>query len=332
LATAVTGTGSFKINGTEIQYDAASDSLATVLARINDSTAGVTAVYETANDRVVLYNRATGNRGVALEDVQGNFLQATGLLDAAGGSLVAGQDLQYQLNGGATRTSESNTISESSSGVPGLSVTALTTGSVTVTVSQDVEAIKTAISDFVDSYNKVQSVIGNYTASSTDADGKVTAGVLANDLETHEISRTLRGLSMGTASDPDLGAVVRLEQLGYEGNGYDNQLALSDSDTLDQALSTQLADVKKFFTNATAGLAVTLDAFLENTTGVDGTLEDQEDSLTVQSSRIDDQITEMERIVQMHRENLINSFVAMETARSNLNQQLQYLMQQCGTS
>ncbi|WP_410962433.1 flagellar filament capping protein FliD, partial [Salmonella sp. SAL4355] len=75
-----------------------------------------------------------------------------------------------------------------SSGIAGLSVTALKANStVSVTVASDTDKIKTAIKDFVDAYNKVQSLIDTQTASSTDAKGVVTAGLLAGDLDADQI-------------------------------------------------------------------------------------------------------------------------------------------------
>jgi len=124
FGTAITGTGEFKINGVSINYDAATDTLSDVVSRINNSAAGVTAQYDTVSDRLTLTNKTTGDVSVALQNVTGNFLTATKVLTAAGGTLVAGQDLKYTLNGGATLTSRSNTVTGADHGIAGLSVTA----------------------------------------------------------------------------------------------------------------------------------------------------------------------------------------------------------------
>jgi len=44
-----------------------------------------------------------------MQDVTGNFLAATGL---SGGTLQHGANLQYNINGGGTLTSLSNTITQ----------------------------------------------------------------------------------------------------------------------------------------------------------------------------------------------------------------------------
>jgi flagellar hook-associated protein 2 len=317
------GTGEFKINGVSITFNPSTDTLSSVMARINSSTAGVTASYDSVNDRFVLTNKATGDRGVALEDVTGNFLAATGL---SNGTLQRGQNLLYTVNGGGTLSSQSNTIADTSSGLTGLSVSVLDTGSVTVQVSSDVEAMKTAIEDFVTAYNQAHSLIDTNTASSTDSTGKVTAGILAAETQANDLSRQLRGLMSAQITGLS-GSITRFDQLGYASNGYDNALVLSESETLDHVLSEHLNEVKDFFANETNGFAVEFDQYLDATVGEDGTLVEYQDNLTDQATDIDDQIAEMERIVQLNRQQLIDSFVAMETARSKIDQQMQFLQQ-----
>ncbi len=96
FTTAITGystggsAGEFKVNGVSIKFDSATDSVSGMLDRINSSTAGVVASYDSVNDRFSLTNKNTGSVGVALEDVGGsNFLQAAGLL---GGALTLGKN------------------------------------------------------------------------------------------------------------------------------------------------------------------------------------------------------------------------------------------------
>ena len=149
-----------------ISFNASTDTVNDVLARINDSAAGVTARYDSINDRFLLTNKSTGDVGIALEDVTGNFLSATGL---SSGTLSRGKNLLYAVNGGSQMVSPSNTIPASASPVPGLSVTALKVGTTTVEVATDTTKIKTAITDFITEYNKVQVMIDTETASSTDA-------------------------------------------------------------------------------------------------------------------------------------------------------------------
>ena len=321
------GAGAFTVNGVSIAFNAATDSLSDVLARINDSTAAVTASYDSLNDRLVLRDKNTGDVGIALQDVSGNFLAATGL---SGGTLQRGKNLLYSVNGGPQLTSSSNTITEASSGIPGLSVTAAKEGaSTTVTVGSDTAKIKTAITDFLDEYNKAQSMIDTQTTSSTDAKGKVTANPLTGDSDANNIAAQLRSL-VGAQVSGLAGTIKQLAALGIESNGNDNTLKLSDSSKLDAALANNLTGVRDLFTNSTNGLAVKLDSYLNSTIGDNGSLVSHQNTLTKQVADIDTQIADAEKRVQEDRQRMIDEFVAMETAQARINQQLQFLAQNLG--
>lgn len=337
FTTAITGgsAGEFKVNGVSIKFDSATDSVAGVLDRINSSTAGVVASYDTVNDQFSFRNKNTGSVGVALEDVTGNFLQAAGLLNGTGGlvegALTLGKNLQYKVNNGGTLTSQSNTISAASSGLTGLSVTALAVAtaenpSFTVTVGVDTAKIKSAITGFASAYNATQAMLNSSTASTTDAKGKVTAGILADDPEATNLSTQMRALATGTISGLT-GSIARLESLGLSSNGYDDALSTTGIAALDTALADNPASIKDFFANSTSGFAVTFDAFLEKTIGESGSMTAHQTNLTKQAAAIDPQITDMEKLVQSEIERLTMSFVAMEQAQAKNNQQLQFLQQ-----
>ncbi|MCF7668932.1 MAG: flagellar filament capping protein FliD [Verrucomicrobia bacterium] len=331
LSTAVSdggsGNGEFTINGVSISFDASSDTMNDVIGRINNADAGVSASYDAVNDKLILRNKTTGDVGIALSDVTGNFLSASGLLD---GTMQRGNDLQYSVNSGGTLTSHSNTITDDSSGITGLSVNVLQQGSFNITVNSDNESIKSGIQDFVSAYNETQTLIDTYTASSTDADGKVEAGILTGERDAFTLSSELRSYAYDQVSSLS-GTINKLDDLGYTTSGYSNQITLSDEEQLDNAISTNLEDVQEFFSDATSGLATSFSTYLENTAGTDGTLETRQDTLSEQMSSIDDQITSMEKLVQSHKEQLINSFVQMEKAQAKIDQQMQFLNQKFGS-
>lgn len=331
------GAGAFLINGVTINFNATSDNVASVISRINDSTAGVVANYDSTNNRFTLTDKSTGDVGISVQDVTGNFMAATGL---GGGTLARGKNLLYTVNGGPQLSSQSNTIADTSSGLTGLSVTALAKGSFNVTVGADTATIKTAITNLVTEYNKVQSLISTQTASTTDATGKVTAGLLAGDQDTESMTSTLRNLLNGAISSSS-GQTLRLDSLGFASNGQDNSLSSSDLSGLDSALATNLSGLKDLFTNSSSGLAVQLNSFLTSTigtagapvdgvVGTDGSLVTHQANLTKQSADIDTQISKIEAQVQVYQTQMTNEFVAMETAEQQTNQQMQFLQQNFG--
>src|SRR5882724_1044947 len=322
------GTGAFSINGVTINFNASADSVSDILNRINDSTAGVTASYDSINDRFQLTNKTTGDMGISLQDVTGNFLAATGL---SGGTLQHGTNLQYNINSGGTLTSLSNTITQDSSGLTGLSVTALKLGTTTVSVGSDTAKIKAAITDFVTQYNAVQKFIDTQTSSTTNSSGKVTAGILAGDIDANDIETKLR--RMTTNTPPGLSGVIQnLDSLGIVSNGTDNTLSLTDTTKLDNALAGNLSAVKNLFTDATSGLATNLSTYVTGLTGDNGIVTTKETNFTKASSDIDTNIASMERTILDDQDRMTSEFVAMETAQAQINQQKQYLNSAFGTS
>lgn len=314
------GAGEFKINGVSIAFNSTTDSVADVLARINQSSAGVTASYDSMNDRFLLANKSTGDVGMALEDVTGNFLAATGL---SSGSLSRGKNLLFAVNNGPTQVSRSNSITAADSGIPGLTVTAAKEGSTTVSVSADTAKIKTAITDFVAAYNKVQSLIDTQTASSTDSKGKVTAGILAADPEANDVASRLRSLVNQSVSGLS-GSIKQLAGLGINSNGTDNNIALSDSATLDAALANNPSQVKDLF-SSTSGIAASLSTYLTKIAGDSGTLVTKQTTLNKQIADIDTQVADMERLVLARKDQMTAGFLAMEKAQAAINQQMQFL-------
>lgn len=315
----INGAGEFKINNVSITFNT-TDTVQNVIDRINNSTAGVTASYDAVNDRFVLTSKTTGDQGIALEDVTGNFLAASGL---GAGALERGKDLLYSIDDGGTLSSKSNTITEDSSGLAGLSITVLDQGTTNFTVSSDNAKIKKAITDFLDEYNNLQKMIDTNTASTTDAKGKVTAGVLAQDNDASEIAKNLRSIVVKQLTTAF--GVKSLNDLGIVSNGDDDTLELDDEAKLDAALGDNLTAVTNLFSDATDGIAVKIAAYIEKTTGDDGTLIAHQKTLTDQMTDIDEQIAQMERIVLEQKEAMELKFIAMEQAQAQINQQLQYL-------
>ena len=192
FATAVTtGAGSFKINGIEINYDATVDSLSNVIERINQSSAGVTALYDSQSDKLVLTQERTGSAAISLESVTGNFLLATGLFGAA---QTLGSNASYKINGGALQYASSNTVSDAVTGLT-LTLRATTAAPVDVEVFADTSAVAGRIDGFVKDYNALMARVERYTAFNEDGDN----GLLFGDQTLRFLDRNLRQRITGTA-------------------------------------------------------------------------------------------------------------------------------------
>jgi len=320
------GNGAFKINGVTINYDASTDTIQDVINNINASAAGVTASYDPINNRFAIANTTTGDVGISMQDVTGNFLAATGL---SSGTLSHGKDLLYTLNGSSQQiASQSNTITPTSSGITGLTVSALTTGTTTVSVSPDTTTISNTIQQFVTDYNTLQTYMQSQEAVTTAASGAVTPGTLTGDTTTNDIVGNLRSI-MGAFENiaGTSGAVTGLSDLGFESDGQDNKIALSNSSTLTSALTSNLSDVAALFSDPTSGLATQMNTFITNTLSTNGELPVRTADLTTQSGTISTQISNLENKITNDTNQWNSEFANMETAESQTNQELTYLSQ-----
>jgi flagellar hook-associated protein 2 len=322
LATTITdggsGAGAFQINGVTINFNASTDKVSDVLQRINNSAAGVTATYDSVNNRFELTDTSTGDVGIAMQDVTGNFLAATGL---STGTLSAGTNLQYSINGGGTLTSQSNTINAAASGLTGLSLTATGKGTTNISVQSDTSTLSSTITSFVNDYNAVQKYISTQTLPTTNATtGAVTPGLFTGNMDVENMMVSLRQLV--TASPGAAGSgVENLNDLGITSNGTDNTLSISNPNALSAALSNNLGAVQSLFTNPTTGLAHTLNSYLRNVTGLSGVLSTDEGSLTTQENTLHDSIKNLQAKISSDQTTLTTEFTNMETAINSINQE-----------
>jgi len=319
LRTAITavdgsGNGAFSINGVSISYNANTDSLNTVLARITASAAGVTASYDSGSDRVILTNKTTGDTGISVDETSGGLLGALGLT-GSGAALAHGLDANFTVNGGPTLASRTNTLTADILGVDGLTVTATAKGTDTVTVAADTAGMQSKINTFISAYNAVQSLITSQTQV-TSSNGKVTTSTLSGNHEVAAWAQTLRSDVFAAISGLS-GTVTRLESLGIDFNSGTSQLAIKDQSKLDAALEDHPDDVAAFFTKATTGFGARLQSFINTVVGVnglDGYIDNQTATLTSRNSSLDDQIAAVQRQLDQQRAQLTASFIAMESA------------------
>ena len=316
------GNGSFTVNGVSVGYNLNTDSLDAVMQRINQSGAGVTASYDSVADRVILTNATTGDTGIGVSEGAGGLLDALGL--TPGAALVYGKNAKFSINGGGTLTSTSNTLDGSVHGIAGLSVTvdsehdpADSTSTQTITVSGNTAAMRSSIEDFIAKFNDVQSFIADQSKTSTTVDGKVTTSALSSNREVQSWTDSLR--SMAFAAVPGLsGTISRLENLGIDFKSGSSELTIKDGAKLDKALRERASDVSDFFQTASTGLAAKMQTFL---TKVADQNSKQQAQIITTNNDLDSQMAAIQRRLDLQRQLLTDSFIAMETAQSKLKTQ-----------
>lgn len=314
-----TGAGTFSINGVAIAYNVNTDSLSAVLSRINASTAGVVASYDSTNDRVVLTNKTTGDVGLGLDEAPNGLLSALGLTSAA--TLARGNDAQFSVDGGPTMTSHSNSLDEKALGITGLTVSAGSLGTQTITVKADNASMNTAIKDFITKFNAVQSYIDSQTKITKTPDGKVTAALLADNREVQAWSSQLRSMAFGQV-DGLSGTIKRLSDMGIDFSSTDSTLSVRNQSTLDAALLNHGDDVAAFFNTDTTGFIDKFSDFLTSKlTPSTGPLAAQMASINKANAGIDKQIITLNLRLANQRELLTSAFLSMQNAQSRAQQQ-----------
>jgi len=315
----VDGNGSFAINGVSVAYNVNTDSLSTVLSRISSSSAGVTASFDPINDRVVLTNKTTGDVGLAVTEASGGLMDALGL--SSGSTLDRGLNARYTVNGGAEISNTSNTLEAASHGVTGLSVTARTQSSETISVTANTSAMRSAIDTFITKFNAVQTYIDEQTKITT-SNGKVTASLMSNNREIQGWAQTLRTTAFAAVSGLG-GSIKRLENLGIDFVAGTSTLSVKNASKLDGALRDFAPEIETFFNQASTGFAAKFDSFITSTiglTGTGGTLGSQSAQLNKNSTGIDEQIATIERRLVQRRAQMEAGFIAMETAQARMQQ------------
>jgi flagellar hook-associated protein 2 len=251
------GDQSFTINGVQISYNIADDSLNDVLTRINSSGAGVTARYDMASDAILLEQNVNGSMAITLaDDGAGDFLAKTGLLAA---TQAMGDNAEYSLNGGAVQYSATNAIVP----VTGVSLTLVKTTAAgspeTVTIGQDAPTSAKAVKAFVDQFNAVLNAIDEATAVNIDDLGN--SGELSKDATLRQVKSLLRGLVVGPALNVN-SAFKNLNEIGVGFGSFGSAVGTTNRLQFDEAKFT--AALKKDAASVQSLLSTfTLEASLE---------------------------------------------------------------------
>lgn len=209
--------GFFTINGVQINVDAANDNTASVIARINASSAGVTASYDATTNKITLTANSTGPQSIVVggSGDTSNFLSAAGLTTAAGATTQVGTQASVQVQDptGAVRTVYSNS-NQVANAIPGVQLNIFGfTSPYTVTVGQDNSKLISALNTFVSAYNTAigeintatqpPAVITGQPFSSTAATSNaVGGGVLWSNSNIVDVKNQLTNLVSGFFGAP----------------------------------------------------------------------------------------------------------------------------------
>ena len=319
---APTAAGSLTINGTDIAITA-DQTVASVISAINNSDAGVTAIYSASAasgaGRIVLTNRDTGDTAITVSSKNAEGATDSAIATSLGltTTAVTGALAVFKVNG-LDFTSANNTLDSTDHGITGLSIKVDAAGTENITVASSTSDLKSKIEAFVSNYNDVADFIDSKTKITTTA-GKTSAGPLADNREIQSWLRELRS----TAFRAPASGEINLSALGIDFSSTSEHIEIKDSAMLDAALSDHASDVVKFFNTSSTGLASAFVTKLDSyagSTGTGGLLNTKIESYGTANTGLDTQIAALERYLTQRRSQLESGFMAMENAQSKLKQ------------
>ncbi|MGH2356141.1 MAG: flagellar filament capping protein FliD [Chloroflexota bacterium] len=311
--------GSFKVNGVQIDWNS-TESLNSIITKINNSAANVTASYDSATDKFTLLAKTTGSTAIALEHVGGGDLLTS--LGVLGTAQSLGKNAQYDLGDGVQRYSTSNTIGDAVSDV---TLTLAGQGTTTIGLTQDTETSVTAVRDFVTAYNAAAGFIQQKTAfnATTNTGSMFTGSSLFRSVE-REMRKVVSTMATGLTS-----AYTSLPQIGISTGAFTTEVAPTKNLVLDEAKLTQaLEDDQQAVTDlltSASGPVATLSTHLTTMLSDTGVLGSGDNSaMTIaddQIATIDKQIANMELRLDARQASLEKKFASLELTMARLQAQ-----------
>ncbi|MFX4261963.1 flagellar filament capping protein FliD [Pelotomaculum propionicicum] len=349
----------FTVNGSaEISIDPSTDTINSMVGKINNADAGITAFYDETLNRMFISSNETGaEAAIDFENVS-NASELFGALNLGADPFAAvyGNDAAFELNGTAlTQSSNQFTIAGVSYTLTGTS----TTETAYVNISSDTDGIYESIKTFVELYNTTIEEINskitedrdkNYRPLTDDEREELTddqeedweeiakTGLLRNDLIVSGILTDMRSAlgSIVSGVDSDYST---LASIGITTGDYTERGKLYiDEDKLMEAIGDNPEAVMDLFTNASdvdseEGLAVRLYDDLNNgidklisKAGSDSSFSAVDNSyLGKEIDEYEEQITIWDDRLEKIEERYYTQFSALETALSRMNQQSSWL-------
>ncbi|MGX6567543.1 flagellar filament capping protein FliD [Cupriavidus necator] len=217
--------------------------------------------------------------------------------------------------------SQSNSVVDAAQGVT-LNLTK--TGTTSVVVTRDNDAIKSAVQAFVTAYNNVQSTAKTLTAFDIDT-GKSSA--LTGDNTLRSIQSRLRSM-VGGAMDSGNGGKITLIDVGIAFE-KDGTMKLDDA-KLTKALNTNLGGVTALFsgTEGSGGIGKQANDYIDGLSKADGALKVAQDGITKTLKDLEDDYDRVEERVNSTVERYKTQFTKLDLLVSQMNRTSSYLTQQ----
>lgn len=312
IATGTTIDGSFTKTLTLDQ----NDTLNTVIKKINDLGAGVTA--SIINDgsasnpyRLSITAANSGLDGRFIFDAGATNLQTTNLVQAQNAAVfVGGQGSAQPL----LVTSSKNQITNLIKGVT-IDLNGVSSKPVTLNIAQDSTGLVSQLNDFVTGFNALATQLGTLTAFDTSTE---QGGLLLGNATADQIQNLIYEGIVGTAIST--GKYRTLADIGI--SVADKGQLSFDAAKFQAALATDPTGVQTLFTQAATGAGAKISNDINQLIDpVNGAITVQNQTLATQTKQFQDRITQLNFVIQAKQTRLQQQFASMETILSSLQSQ-----------
>jgi flagellar hook-associated protein 2 len=330
------GTGKLTIQvgntSVDVTIDGTNNTLSGLKSAINSSGAAVTASVVNAGTsaspdyRLLVQSKETGT--VNAVTITGTLSGGTDPFAGGGTVVQAAADAVFSVNGLALSRS-SNTISDI---IPGVTFVLLKEGnhngivestdtSANVTVSADSAAIKSAISEFVDSYNSVNKIVVDQFTLDPNTKRQ---GALAGDAALRGVISQLR--SQLSQSGGNGAGLKYLSDIGISFQ-KDGSLTVDDG-KLSNALATDPTGVSNLFALVQNGIGKRIPDTVDNfISSFNGSLTFRQNGIQADIERIDQKVASEQQRISALQDRLTKQFSDLEQVVSQLKSQNDYLVQ-----
>ncbi|UDQ98083.1 flagellar filament capping protein FliD [Lentisphaerota bacterium WC36G] len=353
--------GTFSVEGQDVTV-IAEDSLNDIAEKINQSQATVSneekVIAQVISGTLVLEKVNSGDRDLSLsENGTNNVLRELGIVtntDSGGGTfntiksdyIIQGKNLEGNINGIDFSRKSNQEIDDV---IPGVTMNFSETGTTKLEISNDTEAIKNLLTDFIETYNTAideireltQYVMEGENLTTTDEEGeevKAETGILQGESIANNYLTRLRSSLMGSM-DKNNNQDFPIETFNDMGIWFDDQeghLKIVDEAKLDNALENNYSDVEEFFrgygdSDKNPGIMRTVDGINDNYNDlVDGSVTIRKQMLNKEIERKEIEIDQMYEDLADYEAALWEQFSNMETAVAEINNSMQYLINSLG--
>jgi flagellar hook-associated protein 2 len=319
----ITGT-KININGADINYTASTDTLQTLVTKINNSSgAKVSASYDPINGKIMLTNKTTGALSITVSS-DGDISKLN--LNSIGSETLGG-NAEFRistLNNGATLVNNNNTISGLIPGVT-INLTKVSANPVTIKISEDSSAYKNNIEEIIKNINKLNTLLNS--SDTTFAKNMVTRirNVLGSVAGANNVDTYTSLIDIGFKSNID-------GQGKFSGFSLDatvfNKAFEEAPDELNKIIWGNSSDIKSIYpslSNGNKGILVQmqelLDTYVDPNVPANGLIGKVQDSLSSQIKTVDSRIERTQRSIDSMEERMRKQFSQLDVITSQYQQQ-----------